>query len=195
MKNKKTLFTSLLAMVCTFSFIHSDENVNKIAVVNFSECVHGSKYGIREQASLEKVQNELKKGIQDLHNQLNQIVTKLQDEDYRDAISQEEEKALQSKLQLLNEELNRYQGQYYQTMQQANMKMLQAMHEKTSEAAKAVAKEEGIGFMLNSEAALSFPTSHDATKSVLSKLDQWYDKEASQVEKKALALTDKAPKK
>ncbi len=172
----KTLLKSV-AIVCTLLLAkpQAAEKTPSIGIVNFATCIQESKFGKQEQSSLESLKNQLQKSIEDIHNQLNDAVTKLQDSDYLDSLNPDAEKELKMKFQTLNEELNRYQGQYYQIMQQANMKLIQIMNDLINQASEQVAKKEKLSLVLNKEIAFHFAEAMDITKKVVEELDKKYD--------------------
>ncbi|MFI5334146.1 MAG: OmpH family outer membrane protein, partial [Chlamydiales bacterium] len=136
MKNKLllSLFTSTL--LCTSSAFAADAGVG---VVNFGNCVTDSKLGKQEQASFEALKKQLSSLLEDTEKQLNEISTKLNDQEFMDGLSPEGEEELKNKFQNLNEELNRYQSQYYQVLNQANMRIIQMLSTSISTAAEKVA--------------------------------------------------------
>ena len=161
--------------VAVLANMHAVEKLPSIGIVNFATCIQESRFGKQEQDSLESLKNQLQKSIEDIHGQLNDAVTKLQDTDYLDSLNPEAEKELKVKFQTLNEELNRYQGQYYQIMQQANMKLIQSMNDLINQASEQVAKKEKLSLVINREEAFHFSETLDITKKVVEELDKRYE--------------------
>ena len=167
----------------------ADKNLN-IGVVNFGKCIETSKYGQHEQKQFETIKNQMQKAIQDLDEQLNATATKLQDKDFLDSLSPEAEKELKQKFQNLGEELQRYQAQYYQIMQQANMKLMHTVAELINEASENVAKKAHLSLVLNKDAAFHYMATLDITDEVIGEMDKKFDKEG-----KSLEVNTSAPKK
>ena len=178
---KKTLFTTAI-FVATLTTIFTGE----IGIVDFGRIMEKSKYGQKEQQEFESIQNQMQKGMQDLSKQLSETAAKLEDQEVLDALSPEAEKELQIKFQALNEDLNRYQNQFYQVMQQANMRVVQSMSSRVKEASQAVSKKSKCSLIINKEAVFHMDNSHDVTDSVISELDLLFAKEEST---KALSQT------
>lgn len=176
-KFTKLTIAALMALVFSSAPLKAAEKLPNIGVVNFATCIQESKYGLKEQESLESIKNQLHKSIEDIQGQLNDTVTKLQDSDYLDTLNPEAEKELKAKFQALNEELNRYQAQYYQIMQQANMKLVQVMSDLINEASEKVAKQEKLSLVINREAAFHFAEALDITKKVIGEMDKRFDQE------------------
>lgn len=172
----KNIMKSLAALFCLLTISgQAADKLPSIGIVNFTSCIQESKFGKQEQDSLENLKKQLQKSIEDIHHQLNDAVAKLQDADYLDSLNPEAEKELKVKFQSLNEELNRYQGQYYQIMQQANMRLMQAMNERINIASEQVAKKEKISLVINRDAAFHFADTLDITKKVIEELDKRYE--------------------
>jgi outer membrane protein len=172
---KNLLKCCALFFCALFAQAGASEKLPSIGIVNFTTCIQESKFGKQEQESLEHIRNQLQKSIEDVHKQLSDTVAKLQDNDYLDTLNPEAEKELKMKFQTLNEELNRYQGQYYQIMQQANMKLVQTMNDRINQASELVAKKEKIALVINREAAFHFSEALDITKKVIDELDKRFE--------------------
>jgi outer membrane protein len=173
MKNVMKLFATLFCAVAING--QAAEKLPSIGIVNFATCIQESKFGKQEQETLETLKTQLQKSIEDIHIQLNDAVTKLQDTDYLDSLNPEAEKELKVKFQTLNEELNRYQGQYYQIIQQANMRLVQTMNDRINHASEQVAKKDKISLVINREAAFHFSDTLDITKKVIDELDKRFE--------------------
>ena len=57
--------------------------------------------------------------LEDTEKQINELATKFNDPEFLDALSPEAEEELKNKFRSLNEDLNRYQNQYYQVLNQS----------------------------------------------------------------------------
>lgn len=153
------------------------------AVVDFAKCIMDSKYGMLEQEGMESMKNQMQKAIEDIQEQLSDNAAKLQNKDYLDSLSPEAEKEMQKKCQMLAEELNRHQNQFYQIMQQAQMQVVQTMHGLINEVSQGIAAEKGFQVVLNKETAFYFDKNLDITNEVVTLLDQKFEKEGKSLAK------------
>jgi len=158
-------------------------------IVNFPTCVTESKYGKQEQDAFENVKSQMTTLMVDIEKQLNEIATKFNDAEFVDSLSPEAEQEMKARFQTLNEELNRYQNQYMQVMQQANMKLMQVINSYVSTASKTVAKRKKIPLVVREEACFFYNPSFDITTEVILEMDQHFDTTSKQA-----AATDRAKK-
>lgn len=149
----------------------------RIGVVNFTTCVAESKIGQEEQANFENMKKQLSSHLEQSEKELSTMANKLSDPDYMDGLSPEAENELKEKIQRLNEELVRYQNQYYQVLNQANMKVVQGLSSKVNAAAELVAKEKKLDLVLHKDVCFFYSSDLDITSAVISKMDKAYEKE------------------
>lgn len=143
-----------------------------IGVVNFATCVTDSKVGKQEQASFEALKKQMSSLMEDTEKQLQEIAGKLNDPEYLDGLSPEAEEEMKGKFRTLSEEMNRYQNQYYQVLNQANMKLIQAMSGNINVAAEKVAKEKKLSMIVNKEAFFFYTPGLDMTSAVIAEMDK-----------------------
>ncbi|MEM8727195.1 MAG: OmpH family outer membrane protein [Chlamydiota bacterium] len=155
-------------------------------IVKYGSCVTDSKYGKQEQESFEKLREQMTALITDIEKQLNDIATKFQDPEFIDSLSPEAEQEMKGRFQSLNEELNRYQNQYMQVMQQANMKLVQTVNNHISKASETIAKKKKIPMIVREEACFFYNPSFDITASVIEEMDKSYSQEESKTVDPAL---------
>ena len=188
MKFSKGFSISLAALALAFATsgkLVAAEKGASIGVVDFAKCVKESKAGKAEQNNFDSIKNRMHKAIEDLDAQMTETANKLQDKDLLDSLSPEAENELKVRFQSLNEDMNRYQGQYYQVMQQANMKLIQTMAEMINRASEAVAKKNKFQLVLNKEAAFHFTSNLDITDQVIGELEKLFDKSGDNVQASA----------
>ncbi len=149
----------------------------KIGFVNFRKAVEESKIGKQQQQAFEGMQNQMEASLLDLQKGLNEITTKLSDEDYLDGLSPEAENELKHKYRALSTELTRTQSQFMQTLQDANMKVLQMISSEVAEAAKELAQTKGLDLIVNEEAAFYHRPSMDLSSQVVATMDAKFDRE------------------
>lgn len=169
------IVTSLFLTVPSFA----GDKAASIGVVDFAKCIMDSKPGKKEQENYETLKVRMQKAVEDLDAQMSETATKLQDKDLLDSLSPEAEQELRVKFQTLGEEMQRYQGQFYQVMQQANMKLMQTMHDLIEKAADDVAKSNKLTLIINKDAAFHYSPSLEITDKIISSLDKKFENEAS----------------
>jgi len=191
---RRTYFLPILASV--FFFLTSTyAQGNASGIVNFTTCITESKYGQQEQEAFDDVRNKITSIMTDLEGQLTEIATKLQDPEFVDSLSPEAEQEMKSRFQSLNEELGRYQSQYYQVMNQANMKLIQLMSAYVSQASETIAKKQKFSVILNKEACFYYEPKQDITAAVIAEMDKSFEKEAKTLKATAASeqTSEKAP--
>ncbi len=181
----KKLFT-LAALTCASLQLCAAEQ--KVGIVNFNSCIVESKLGKQEQNALETMRKQLMSLIEDKDKEIRETSDKLQDRDYLDGISKEAEEQMKNKQVQLNEDMNRYQQQYYQFMHQGQNKIMQTVFSGINQAAEQIAATKGYNIVLNKEACFFYSPSMDITNEVVKAMDQNFDTE----EKKQAAAA--APK-
>lgn len=152
---------------------YSNQNPISIGIVNFKKCVEDSKLGKAEQAAFDNLKNQMASILEKTEKELEQLANKL-NSDAVDSMSPEAEEELKVKFQKLSVELNRYQNQYYQILNQANYRILNSLSTKVSEAAETVAKSKNLKVVFNEEACFFFDADLDLTKLVVAELDRNY---------------------
>ncbi|MBM3191923.1 MAG: OmpH family outer membrane protein [Chlamydiae bacterium] len=174
---RKKLFSFLLLTGTTASFLSANEKetTQGIGIVNFTSCITESKLGKKEQEALEGIRNQLTSLIKDIEDQLTDVTNKLNDTDYLDGLSPEGEQELKMKYQSLREEHDRYQGQFYQVMQQANMKLVQTISSYVNTATDKIAKLKKLSLVVNKDACFSFNDSFDITHEVINEMDKAFE--------------------
>ena len=119
---KKMLRNLLVACCFSAAALSAAES---LAVVNFATCASDSKAGKAGHENLEDLKKQLGGHLESLEKDLNELAGKLNDAEYMDGLSPEAEMELRDKARVLNDEMMRYQNQYYQIFNQAQMKIMQ----------------------------------------------------------------------
>jgi len=186
--------TSILASVLSMSLLTTAgaaapaETPPQVGIVNFATCINESKLGKEEQASFEGLKKQLSSLLEETEKQLSDISAKFNDPEYLDGLSPEAEEELKTKFRTLSEEMNRYQNQYYQVLNQANMKIVQNMSTNINSAAEKVAKDKQLTMVINKDACFFFTPQLEITPLVVAEMDRVYEQEAKQ---KAAAQAEK----
>lgn len=149
----------------------------KIGVVNFKDVVEHSKYGKLEQSNFEMLKKQMESVLEDKEKALTEITNKFNDPDYIDSLSSEAELELKHKFRMINQEVGQIQAQYYQTLNQANMKILQKLNELVAKASTNIAKENSLDLILNDDGGFYYAPQLDISKKVIAALDMMYDAE------------------
>lgn len=148
-----------------------------IGIVNFKTCVEQSKYGKQEQSNFEALKKQMETVLEEKEKSLNEISAKFNDPDYLDSLSQDAEKELKHKFRTMNQEMGQIQSQYYQALNQANMKILQKLNELVAKASQKVAQESKINMILNDDGGFYFSPDLDISKKIVVALDDMFEAE------------------
>lgn len=146
-----------------------------IGVVNFKYVVEKSKMGQQEQASFESLKKQIESVLQEKEKQLNELAEKLNDPNYLDSISPEAETEMKRKFRTQNQELAQQQNQFFQTLQQANFKILQKISEQVSKASEAVATQKKLDLIVNEEGTFYYGPKYDVSDDIVKQLDKMFD--------------------
>ena len=154
----------------------------RIGVVNTKRCLEESKLGKQEQANFEKMKSQMEAVLQEKEKSLEEIETKLADDDYMDSISEEAATELKRKKRTIKQEGYQLQSQYMQTLQQANLKVVQKITETINKASALVAKESAssnqpMDLIVNDEASTYYNPQLDISDKVIAKMNLLFDQE------------------
>jgi outer membrane protein len=152
-----------------------------IGVVNFSTCITESKAGKKEQENMDSMRKQMSSLMESTEKELKEIAAKFDDAEYLDSLSPKAEEELKTKFQTLQEDLNRYQNQFYQVLNHAHYQMLQRMNAAASKAAEKVAGQKQFGYVINKEACFYIRPDLDVTSLVINEMDKAYEIEAKKV--------------
>jgi outer membrane protein len=175
---KRRFVPALLTAAVLTTAAFSAETVPTFGIVNFGACVSDSKLGKQEQASFESLKKQMATLLEDTEKQLNELAAKFNDPEYLDGLSPEAEEELKNKFRTLNEELSRYQNQYYQVMNQANMRIMQTLAASINVASEKVAKDKRLSMVVNKDACFYFTPALDVTNFVVAEMDKNFSQES-----------------
>lgn len=159
-------------------------------VVNFATCVTESKAGKKEQENMESIRNQMSSLMEQTEKELKEISAKFEDTEYLDSLSPKAEEELKVKFQTLQEDLSRYQNQFYQVMNHANYQMVQKMSGAIGQAAKKVAEEKHLTYVFNKEACFFVHPDLDFTSAVVSELDKSFDEQLAKAEEQSKKVAE-----
>ena len=183
---------SLLALGLIFASSTSFADGSNFGIVNFSTCITDSKLGKEEQISFENLKKQMSAHLEDTEKQINELAAKFNDPDYMDGLSPEAEDELKTKIRTLNEELARFQNQYYQVLNQANMKVMQNINGNINVAAEKIAKDKKLSMIVNKEACFFYNPSLDVTNLVIAEMDRSFEVESKKQKATASVPSDKS---
>lgn len=146
----------------------------KVGVVNSKKCLEDSKLGKQDTADFKKMQAQMETILQEKVRALEEIESKLSDDDYIDSITPEAEASLKQKKRELRKEAVGLESQYMQTLQQANVKIVQKLTDVISKASEQVAQEMGLDYILTDEACTFYNKNLDVSDRIVAKMDQIY---------------------
>ncbi len=175
---KKLSATALLSTLLLLATAPLAAQDTKFGTVNFKLCVEESKLGKQEQASFEAMKKQMETVVEEKEKALNDLAVKLNDPDQLDLMSPEAETELKRKFRALSQEMNQIQSQFYQTLNQANIKIVQSLSENVIKAAEKVAKEMSLGIVLNDETCFYADPKLDVSKKVVVEMDKEFDQGA-----------------
>ena len=134
---------------------------------------------------MENLRKQMSSLIENTEKELREISSKFEDTEYLDSLSPKAEEELKIKHQTLQEDLGRYQNQFYQVLNHANYQMAQKMSTSISSAAEKVAKLKNLDYVMNKEACFYIRSNLDVTPLVIEEMDKTFELEA-----KAKKLSD-----
>lgn len=175
---KKMFATLALTSAMALAPLAAADAPSKVGIVNFGTCLTDSKVGKHEQGEFEKMRKQMASLVEDTEKQLREISDKFNDKDFLDGLSPEAEDEMKNKFRNLSEELNRYQQQYYQVMQQANMRLFQVMSGHINDASEKVAAGKHLNMIMNKEMCFFHQPALDVTADVIKEMDKAFETDA-----------------
>jgi outer membrane protein len=173
----KKFFSAALCAGLLAGSLSAAENA-LIGVVNFTTCITDSRHGKKEQENMEALRKQMSSLIENTEKELREISAKFEDTEYLDGLSPKAEEELKAKFQALQEDLGRYQNQFYQVLQHANYQMIQKMSGSIASAAEKVATSNKLDYVMNKEACFYIRPDLDVTTLVISEMDKKYEIDA-----------------
>lgn len=188
---KKRVIPYILTVLSLSGSLCADMQSATVGIVNFSTCITDSKIGKQEQTSFESLKKQMTSLLEDTEKQLNEISGKFNDSEYMDGLSPEAEEELKNKFRTLSEEMNRYQNQYYQVLQQANMRVFQVVGNSVTNASEKVAQSKKLNLIANKEAFFYYSPDLDVTTLVVAEMDKKFDEDAKNQTQSSPATEEK----
>ncbi len=194
--NKRSLFMrkTFLSAATLFGLVAATAIAAEnpvIGVVNFASCVTESKAGKKEQENMEMMRNQLSSLVEGAEKELHEISAKLEDTEYLDSLSPKAEEDLKLRHQALQEDLGRYQNQFYQVLSHAQYQMMQKLNSTISKAAENIASLKHLDYVINKELCFYVRPDFDVTTLVISEMDKNFEVDGKS--KKLSDNTDEQP--
>ncbi len=159
----------------------------KIALVNFKTCVEKSKVGQKEQVGFDGMKKQMETIMIEKEKTLSDVSAKFNDMDYLDSLSPEAEADLKHKYRSLSQEYQQQQNQFYQTLSQANVAIVQKLTQDVTKACEKAAKTHGIDLIINEEAAFYNTSAVDISQIIIKIMDETFTNDNSEKEQAAAA--------
>lgn len=189
---KKFLFVLACTLgLATVGHAKNGDTNQTVGIVNFASCFTESKMGKQEQSSFEAMKSQMTKSLEDLEKQITEISAKFNDQEYLESLNPKAEEELKAKFHTLNDELARNQNQFYQLLNQANMRIIQMIQEQIHQASEKIAKEKKLNMVVNKEAVFFYTPTLDITPDVIAEMDRQYDANEAKKEKTKKSETEK----
>lgn len=166
---KKLLLFISLSLVSSPAFAAS--STSTIGIVNLRRCLEESALGKKEAAEFEKMKKQFSNSMGKMEEELSSIYSKLQDDDYMEGLSESAATELRKKFEELSAEYNTAQRQYYQILNQSNLKRMQKIMDEVKKASEIVRVQEGLSVLLNEDVVLAIDASADKTDDIIKILD------------------------
>lgn len=196
MKKIRYLVLTLLTAVCvstTASAATSFDQTKapRIALVNFKTCVEKSKLGQKEQAAFDAMKKQMESILKEKEKGLTDVAGKFNDIDYLDSLSPEAEADLKRQYRQLNQDFTAQQNQFYQTLSQTNVLVVQKLNDAVVKATEAVAKKNQIDVVLNEESTFFTIAAIDVSDMVVKIMDENFEKDGKDAKPAAPAIDNK----
>lgn len=149
----------------------------KIGVISFKSCLEQSKVGKQEQANFDAMKKQMESVLEEKGKALESVELKKRDADYMDSLSPEMETEFNRKARTMENEFMQLQNQYMQTLQQANVKILQKLNDLIAQAAKEIAPAQKLDMVINDEACYFCSPSLDISSQIAKKMDELAEKQ------------------
>jgi outer membrane protein len=176
MKKRYAVLALILASIGSLAPLGAAEP--KVGIVNFENVFTETKLGKQEQASFETMRKQFTTLLEDTDKQLRDLDSKRKDQDYLDGLAPEAIQELTMKFDQLSEEMNRYNQQYYQFLQQGQHRMAQTVFGGLSQAAEKIAASKGYTMILNKQACFYSSPTLDVTPDMIKEMDKNFEEEA-----------------
>lgn len=127
---------------------------------------------------MENLRRQMSSLIENTEKELHELTAKFEDTEYLDSLSPKAEEDLKVKHQSLQEDLGRYQQQFYQVLQHAQYQMVQKMSGTIAMASEKIAREKNLNYVMNREACFYIRPDLDVTELVVAEMDKSFEQDS-----------------
>ncbi len=172
---KKWTAAMLLLVACAVAPCMAADKIvpPNVGTISFKTVLEKSKVGKEEQTRFDQARKQMEQSLEQKEKELNDLAPKFSEE-YLDSLTPEAEAELKEKFKTLSQDLTQQQNQFYQTLNQANMQVVQKLFDMISEASKALAKEKGLDLIINDETCFFKADKLDLSDEIIKKLDEMH---------------------
>lgn len=143
-----------------------------IGFVNFKVCAEKSLHGKQEKSAFEAMKRQMSETLEKTDREISDLAKKLEDQEFMDGLTPTAQEEMKAKFQTLTQDFARYQNQFYQLMNQANIKVVQTLHQSVSTASEVVRERHHLAVILSEDSTLAVAGSLDLTEEVIAEMDQ-----------------------
>ncbi|MFS8563722.1 MAG: OmpH family outer membrane protein [Rhabdochlamydiaceae bacterium] len=167
---------TLLVLLTMASSLCAADVVPKLGVVDFDTCATESKMGKEESTSFSTLQSQAMADMQSMEKERQELAKKLNDQDYLDGLSPEEQTELNQKMQNQQMKMQLAGENYEKTLRQTYQNMEEKLSASIKTASESVAKEKKLEMVIPSRLCIySLPTLN-VTAEVIKKMDESAEK-------------------
>gem|GEM_PF-4221427 len=139
-------------------------------------CTH-SQYGKKEMDRLNHESAKIRHYISEVHQQIQELEEKLQDPDYLDCVTPDAEEEIRVRLISLQKEEKRRRRVAEGQLRQMEFQFVQDVSRLAVEAAKHVAEDQKLSFIVKDEQFLYCQNGHDCTNAVVGEMDRLHQQQ------------------
>lgn len=196
MKNIKHLFIATAFALALAGSLNAANEPNtfeqtkplRIAVANFKTCVEKSKMGQKEQTHFDAMKKQMETILKEKEKTLTDVAGKFNDIDYLDSLSPDAEAELKRQYRSLNQEYSQQQSQFYQTLSQTNVMIIQKLSDAVAKASEEVARKNNLDLVLSEESCFFNADGIDISNLVVRVMDEKFEKESKDAKPVAASL-------
>lgn len=164
-----------LALLCTAPLAANTDL--RVGFVDARGCLESSKQGQKERQSFESMKKQMSESLEKSDKELADLAKKLEDPDYLEGLAPSAEEEMRKQFQTMSQKFVQTQNQYYQLLNQANMRVMQTLHESIALACESVRKAQNLSLVLSSDSTFAYADSLDVTKAVVEEMDKTFVQE------------------
>lgn len=169
---KKWTSTLVISALAATTLTCSD-----FGVINVRRCFEQSKEGIAAREMFDNLNKEMTESLTKLDNEIKELSEKLNDEDYREGLTDEALSEEEKKFETLLQERDGKHSQFAQQLNQTNMLLGESILDRITRSSQNIAKKRQLKMVLQQESVLYFEDGLDITDEVLKEVDALFTSE------------------